>query len=142
MPRPSLAAMLMITALHAGAIGSAHADDASVQGARAATLAWLDLIDRGEYGTSWDAAATQFRNSVTRPAWADALQAVRPPLGALIARRETDARPASRLPGVPEGAYVVFLFDTDVAARTGVGETVTALLDTDNSWRVAGYYVR
>src|SRR5688572_15853732 len=114
----------------------------SEKAAVAAAEVWLQTIDAGRYGESWDAAASYFRNAVTRQVWEQSLNGVRAPLGALVSRKVKSTEPATRLPGAPDGQYVVIQFDASFANKTRAVETVTPMLDTDGTWRVSGYYIR
>lgn len=64
----------------------ATADVDKETAAVAAATAWLTLIDNGNYGDSWEAAAAYFKGAITREYWEQTLTAVRKPLGAVISR--------------------------------------------------------
>ncbi len=110
--------------------------------AERAALEWLALVDGGDARSSWSAAATLFRRAVPEERWAESLDAARGPLGKVESRRLTSAKPATELPGAPDGEYVVFQFDTVFERKRAAGETVTPMRDTDGAWRVSGYFVR
>jgi uncharacterized protein DUF4019 len=110
--------------------------------AERAALEWLALIDRGETGASWDAAASLFRRAVPAQQWAQSLDVARTPLGAVVARRLKSARAAKELPGAPDGEYVVLQFDTTFEHKRAAVETVTPTRDVDGQWHVSGYFVR
>jgi hypothetical protein len=109
--------------------------------ARAAAETWLTLVDAGQFGESWDAAAEQFRKSVSRKAWVDALTKVRAPLGALTSRTFRASQYFTDLPGAPSGEYVVIEYDSRFAAGDPMIERITPMKDPDGSWRVSGYFV-
>jgi hypothetical protein len=104
--------------------------------------AWLKSIDADDYAGSWDQAASYFRQAVTKEQWITSLDGVRKPLGALTSRRVSSAEPATRLPGAPDGKYVVIQFQTSFANKQSAIETVTPMLDTDGAWHVSGYFIR
>jgi len=110
--------------------------------AERAALDWLTLIDRGDVAASWESAATLFRRAVAPEQWAKSLGVARGPLGPVVTRRIESARPASELPGAPDGEYVVFQFATSFAHKRSAVETVTPMRDGDGEWRVSGYFVR
>jgi hypothetical protein len=60
----------------------------------------------------------------------------------LKSRRVSSAEPATRLPGAPDGQYVVIQFETSFANKQRAVETVTPMLDTDGAWHVSGYFIR
>lgn len=103
---------------------------------------WLSLVDNGAYAESWASAAAYFRNQVADTAWQDTMNGVRVPLGRLQSRTLATATAATRLPGAPDGEYRVFQFDTRFEHKQTAVETVTAVLETDGSWRIAGYFIR
>jgi Protein of unknown function (DUF4019) len=106
-----------------------------------AAKSWLATVDAGDYGKSWEDAATLFRRAVTKEAWVKAVSAARAPLGKVTSRQVRSSQYTTSLPGAPEGHYVVIQFDATFEKRKAV-ETVTPMLDEDGVWRVSGYYVR
>ena len=46
------------------------------------------------------------------------------------------------LPGAPDGEYVLVQFATSFEQKKTAIETVTAMLDKDGTWRVAGDYIK
>ena len=123
------------------AVSSGQAEDVDTLPAQRAALAWLENVDAGGYGTSWDDAAEFFRKAITRENWEKSLAAVRAPLGAAGPRKIRSVTYARSLPNAPEGEYVVIQYDTLFAQR-GAVETVTPMKEADGRWRVTGYYIR
>lgn len=113
----------------------------ATQAATAAAEAWLALADAGDYAASWAEGAQAFRGAVTQPQWNDALRSVRAPLGAVKSRKLVSAQYTRRLPGAPDGEYVVIQYQTTFATREGI-ETVTPMREADGSWKVSGYYIK
>jgi len=105
-------------------------------------LAWLKLVDQGDYDQSWEAAAELFKKALTREQWNQALNGARKPLGRLISRELKSASYAESLPGAPDGRYVVIQFATVFEKKKGALETVTPMEDPDGVWRVSGYYIK
>jgi len=103
------------------------ADAQAEKDAEAAARAWLAGVDAGKYGASWEAASSEFRKSMTKTQWEDALAKVRAPLAAVLSRKLTSATFTKTLPGAPEGAYVVIQYETDFSGHPGgkMIETVT-----------------
>ena len=99
-------------------------------------------MDAGKYGESWDAAASAFRDSVTRAQWEDALERVRTPFGKVVSRNLKSARYMTEVPHAPAGDYVILQFDTSFEKRPSSIETVTPMKEKDGSWKVAGYFIR
>ncbi len=103
---------------------------------------WLQLVDTGKYGESWDEAAVAFKDAISRDKWEQALNQARKPLGKMKNRALVGAKFMTELPGAPAGKYVVIQFNTDYDGKSGAVETITPMLDEDGSWRVAGYFVK
>ena len=105
-----------------------------------AAEAWLALLDAGQFPQSWDTAAPVLQKAVAKDNWGTAVQSARGPFGKLQSRKLESAELTTSLPGAPAGQYVVAQYGTTFENHAAV-ETVTAMLDTDGQWRVAGYYV-
>lgn len=116
------------------------ASDAEKQ-AEEAALAWLALVDAGQYDASWKEAASLFRAQVSVKQWSQAITAARKPFGKLKSRRLKDAKYTTNLPGAPDGEYVVLQFEVVYEHKASAIETVTPMQDS-GSWRVSGYYIR
>lgn len=124
--------------MNAPAASGADFEDA----AREAALAWLALIDDAEYGESWERAASAFRCGISRVEWISAIRSTRAPLGKVRSRSFARAAYETRLPGVPDGEYVVIRYRTAFEHKAEAVETVTPMLDRDGLWRVSGYFIR
>lgn len=126
-------------ALLAGSLAMAQ-EEVDVRPASGAAEAWLELVDQGRYGASWDEAAVTFKGAITRLKWETTVQDARNSLGVLVKRKLRSARHARNLPNAPEGEYVVIQNDTRFEGRLAI-ETVTLMRQPDGAWRVAGYFV-
>jgi len=118
------------------------AQDKAEDAAEAAAKSWLGLVDEGKYDASWDAAAKLFRGAVTKEQWRQSMAGARAPLGKLVSRKLKSREYQEKLPGAPDGKYVVIQFDTVFEHKSSAVETVTPMLDPDGHWRVSGYYIR
>jgi hypothetical protein len=120
----------------------ADASSKAEEQALAATEAWLKLVDNGHYAESWDAAAEYLKNAVSKDAFVKALDGARKPLGAMISRKVKAKEYRTSLPGAPDGKYVIIQHETSFANKKSAIETVTPMLDKDDTWRVSGYYIK
>lgn len=121
---------------------SAPADPAMAQkeaDARLAAQGWLLLLDRRDWGRSWETTSTVFRGMVPLGSWMDAIPKVRDPLGAFAERKIVESAYKTTLAGQPPGEYVTVIFESRFASRDGVIEAVTTVLEKDGKWRVTGY---
>ncbi len=122
--------------------GWGWSDEAAEKAAVESANRWLALVDQGNYGASWNEAATLFRNAVAKEQWVKQLGAARTPLGKLESRKLKSATYATQLPGAPDGKYVVIQYDSSFEHKKSAVETVTPMLDKDGHWRVSGYFIR
>ena len=140
MRRGGIALCIALLPLCAAAISCSQEADSPAEDS--ATQSWLDLVDTGDYGRSWDQSAALFRGVVTRETWSQSLTAVRTPLGEQRSRQVKSARYATSLPGAPDGEYVVIQFNSAFAHKSAAVETVTSMRDPDGAWRVSGYFIK
>jgi hypothetical protein len=121
---------------------TARAADKPEDLAQTAAESWLKLTDAGDGGASWEQAAKLFKGAVTKEQWTGAIAGVRPPLGKVVSRKVTSRQYTEKLPGAPDGKYVVIQYETVFENRASAVETVTPMLDPDGVWRVSGYFIR
>lgn len=131
-----------IIALAALCLWLAGPPAAAEESAEQAAKEWLALVDRGNYGAGWERAAPYLQNAIKKVDLISALKAVRKPLGAVRSRRLRSAQRHTSLPGLPDGDYLVILYDTVFAKKKAALETITPMRQSDGAWRVAGYYIR
>lgn len=110
--------------------------------AQEAALTWLALIDNAQYKESWEQAASLFKCRISRSQWIDAIRSTQAPFGKVQSRSFLEAVYDTRLPGVPDGKYVVIRYRTAFEHKGEAVETVTPMLDQDGVWRVSGYFIR
>jgi hypothetical protein len=110
--------------------------------AQTAAESWLKLVDDGKDEASWDQAAKLFKGAVTKDQWKQALAGARGPLGKLVSRKLKSRDYMEKVPGGPDGKYVVIQYDTVFEKKASAVETVTPMADPDGVWRVSGYYIR
>lgn len=120
------------------ALAAGKAEDA----AQASAEPWLKLVDQAKYEASWDRAAELFKKSVTKEQWKQAATAAREPLGTLTSRKVKSREYTEKIPGAPDGKYVIILYDSVFAKKAQAIETVVGMVDPDGAWRVSGYFIR
>jgi hypothetical protein len=102
---------------------------------------WLVLLDRHDWGRSWETASTAFRTTVPLGTWMDNVPKVREGLGALVERTPAEMSYKTSLPGRPPGEYVSVIFLSKFEKKE-VQEEVTTVREADGRWRVTGYATR
>lgn len=109
--------------------------------AREEAKAWLSTVDAGNYAESWEQAGEYFQEAMSQAEWVEALNNVRAPLGESLNRVVTESTQNDSLPGVPDGQYMILLFDSQFEHLDPAIETLT-LFNEEREWRVVGYYIR
>lgn len=107
----------------------------------AIALAWLKLVDDGDFAASWQQSAQRFKSSVTEAQWVAAMQKVREPLGHSSARDLLEAKFSADAPRMPKGEYWVVRFKTAFEGAVA-HEIVTLIADPDGQWRPVGFFIR
>jgi hypothetical protein len=103
---------------------------------------WLNLVDRGDYSASWNAAGAKFKLAMRPERWAAAAKSVRGPLGFVEQRTIFNTSFTKTFPGAPEGDYALIVFRTAFHNNADSEETITVEHEADGQWRVVGYTVR
>lgn len=134
----SVVAACMIATVFRGMAAEQEKEKVAV----AAAEKWVALVDDAKYAESWKEAASYFKNAFKQEQWEQVAQAVRKPLGKLVARKVKTSTYKTVLPGVPDGEYVVVTFETAFENKKTAIETVTPMMDKDGTWRVSGYFIK
>ena len=104
-------------------------------------LAWLEIVDSGDYAESWNQTAPLFQTQMSSKQWEQVLNGVRAPLGKLISRQVKSSSSHTSLPGAPDGEYIVVTLTTRYEHKKSATETVT-VSKVGSRWRVVGYFIK
>lgn len=102
---------------------------------------WLILLDKGKYSEAWKKSSSFLKSQVTKKEWDTKIKGLRVAFGEMLMRKVLSRELATRLPGAPDGEYVVIRFSTDFKNKKQAEETVTMMLK-NGKWQVAGYYIK
>jgi hypothetical protein len=143
-PRCDFRALRALLVLGVGLLcaGPLAAQDPRASLVQETARAWLADTDRGDAAQSWKNAGKQFHDAITVERWAESLQRVRLPLGALSQRAQIGTQFHKNIPGAPDGEYAIVLFRTTFAKKLNSRETVTLEHEPDGAWRVIGYLIQ
>ncbi len=111
---------------------------AAVAAATAQAAHWLDTLDAGDYGATWNDAAAVMKEGRNLDDWIADVGAPRAKLGTPVARNLQRADFATTVRGGPRGQYVTATYLSQFATPPAVLETVL-LTFADGRWRIAGY---
>ena len=146
---PAIGRMIAFLALTFAALvaqvvpSTAHAQDPRAAEAQRAARQWLAAADRLDARATWGAAGSRFRKALTLERWTAALKKEREPRGAVVQRALASTSFRSSLSRIAaSGDFVVLLFHTSFAQRSGAGEQVTLEREADGVWRVVAYVIR
>lgn len=120
------------------AFGSFQDENAALQSAEN----FLELIDNGNYGASWESASRIFQVRCGRQRWGEKLEGIRPFIGRVLGRTVRSVHFRDSYPEAPDGQYVIILFDSSFAHKEHAVEVVTTMLEDDGQWRVFNYSLR
>jgi hypothetical protein len=107
--------------------------------ARATAESWLALIDAGEFGERWEAAAPSLQQGLTREQWVARGTRARQQLQALQSREHRSTQYRDSTAQLPGGPVAILQYKSEFDG----GSTLEAVVTTqqDSTWRVAGYRV-
>jgi hypothetical protein len=128
------AACLVLTGCSRNKAADSKDDPASV------AMAWLAVVDKGDYAKSWSGTSQYFKGVVNKGQLVQQLSSVRKPMGEMISRILSSTTPAASLPGAPDGEYVIMVFNTSFTNKKSGIETLTVI--KEGEWKVAGYYIK
>ncbi len=109
-----------------------------------AAMQVIQMVDRSQTGAVWDQASSVAKQSTKRDEFVRQITADRTQLGAPGTRKlAAITRTQSKGGALPAGLYINVSYATQFSkAKQPVRELVSYHLDTDRTWRVAGYSVR
>ncbi len=121
---------------------SVQAQSPAEQAAAEADLEWLHLIDAANYQAAWLSAGKAMQSARPETEFAQTIGRTRAPFGPVRLRTLRHADFTERLPGAPDGQYVIAQYSTGFTHKADAVETVIASLEADGQWHVSGYFIR
>lgn len=117
-------------------------DPEKVEQASAAAVAFLDLLDNGNFEEAWRQSATYMRSDIPLETWLEQLDQIRGQAGLLLERSQTDFNyTKEQIEGIPEGEYISFFYASRFHNYSTARERITLYFEAGTSWRVAGYFI-
>jgi hypothetical protein len=118
-----------------------NANEADESAAVKASKEWLSIVDKGQYGQSWDKCAQFLKTAVKRKDFESKLKASRGQFGQLVSRTIKSKSFMTAMPGAPDGKYVVIQYMSSFSNKEKATETVTPMQEKDGQWKVSGYFI-
>jgi hypothetical protein len=134
----SLLALLPFSAF--AATGETKGESTSLQQSADASKQWLELVDKGRYGESWDKASFLMKSTIQKASWEKLMEQTRKPLGSVKSRQVLDQRTAKNPPGMPKGDYIVMFYKTAFSRKDTAYELLT-LYYQEGKWNVVTYQI-
>ena len=116
-------------------------EKAKIDSAMVSMNTWLSIIDNNEYSESWYLTGTIFQKQLSDSQWVKSLENARFPLGKMISRKVKSTVYKTALPGVPDGEYVIAVFETVFEKKRKSVETLTSTFEND-SWKPVGHFIK
>ena len=142
-------ALVAFVAALVAATAVAQSMDAPQRAAMNAAERWLVPVDTERYADAWAMASDTFKTTVPRQQWRDGIRKIRKDYGRVVLRKGDSIAFVGDKPAAPDqgtqarpGMKVAILFDTKFAGNKQAVEEVTVVLENDNTWRVASYYIK
>jgi hypothetical protein len=123
------------------AIDSAQSHPETERNVIDSAQAWFELVDNQQYLESWEHTTEFFKSTTSRQKWQEFASTLRKVVGKVLSRELLFQENTTSIPGAPDGEYVVMSYKTSFENRGPAIETITSLLDQDNTWRVSGYHL-
>ncbi len=108
--------------------------------ARAAALAWVELLDAKHYAEAYSEQASRLRLSSTEAQFVRSMKGRRAPFGRVLKRSFNGAAFTQKLVGAPDGNYETILFKTFFEHKTVAAERVI-LTKESGDWKIVDYRI-
>ncbi|RYD36115.1 MAG: DUF4019 domain-containing protein, partial [Verrucomicrobiaceae bacterium] len=102
---------------------------------------WLTKLDFRQYQESHADLFSVARDSATVEQWASVMKTSREPLGQLIDRVPKQMDDRTVVPGLPDGEYRTWQFESNFTNKKKAIETVT-MAKENGIWKPMGYFIR
>jgi len=119
-----------------------HPDKQKAAAATTAATRFLQLIDANQFAESWQDSASLLQEKVPEQKWVEQLRKTREVAGPLVTRKQTSISYSTSAKDSPEGEYILIMYESAFKAKADAQEILTVMLDKDQTWRVAGYFIK
>lgn len=99
---------------------------------------WVRHIDEAAMGQAWSVSSELLKAAVTKSDWEKSLKRVAI-FGNVRTRVPSAVTFATKMEGMPDGAYAVIRYDTVFSGKDNASELVTLCREADGAWRGVGY---
>ena len=103
---------------------------------------FLQLVDAEHYEQSWEASSSLMREKIFLEVWKQQIPAMRSKVGALKNRKLDSSSTSDWAEGAPDGQYLTLKYSASFDNKAAATETIILVLEDDDRWRVAGYFIK
>lgn len=100
---------------------------------------WLAIVDKGNFADSWENGSVVMKLRIPKNTWVTLLEAMHKGKGNTIERKILEQRPAVDPKGLPQGEYMVIVYNTKFSNKADAKELVTLVLESSGQWKVLTY---
>ncbi len=123
-------------------ITSALAEDYDPRDVVNAAEDFVSLIDYGLFAESWEEGDPLLQIRTPREEWIGRLALERDLFGWVLHRSPRVSTYRDSLPGLPDGDYVIVVFDSVFERKRAAVETLIMVLDAEGGWKSVGYSLK
>ncbi|MBV7260049.1 helix-turn-helix domain-containing protein [Erythrobacter crassostreae] len=102
---------------------------------------FIAAVDALNWEGSWNVAGEFFQTSTSAEEWAELVEPVRKPLGAVSERRLVSVQQVETLPGAPEGDYEILIYQTKFTEVEIISTETIVTVRNGDGFDVAGYFI-
>lgn len=107
----------------------------------AAATEFLQIVDAGRYPDSWQITAAYLQKTISLSDWEKKLAEIRTTFGPLSERQLENVSFTAPAEELPEQEIILLEYAATFKLKE-MKEVVTVIHDTDNQWRVVGYFIQ
>lgn len=120
-------------------LGTPSPDGESVTAARAAVENWLAVVDRKDYGKSWELLAKNTRGKISKDQWIELLKSTVDPLGPVQGRKFITSIPLGAKAATVGMEGLDLIYESAFAERPFGLDDFPVVRESGGEWRVALY---
>lgn len=139
-----ISALALSTALFTAmpAVADQPAYCAAIASSQAAAEKLFVMVDKSQFEQAWLAGSQALQKQVKQEDWQRNLDGGRSALGSVSSRKLRSLTYSTSFPGMPDGEYVLFHYETSFANKSNTTETAVMQKEADGQWRHSGYLIK
>ncbi len=103
---------------------------------------FLQLVDTEKYEQSWNVSSALLQEKIFLEVWNRQIQVMRDKVGSLISRKQGKVSVSDWAEDAPDGKYLTLKYQSSFQKQSSAIETIILVLEDEEHWRVAGYFIK